>query len=144
MATQACHLMATFRVFLELPTARPQSLAMLLQLKMQCAPPSTLGFCSCPRAHTRNPYPVTRVGGNPAPAAKTTLTDTASPLKTYLKERDAAHQEGLLKESIFETRLSGPRIGLLHLTFSPASDKVTSYIWKVLSIKFKKMVYQLI
>ena len=52
-------------------------------------------------------------------------TDTAYTHKTYLKERDAAHQEGLLKESIFETRLSGPRIGLLHLTFNPASDEVT-------------------
>ena len=28
-------------------------------------------------------------------------TGTASPLKTYLKDRDAAHQEGLPKESIF-------------------------------------------
>ena len=64
--------MATFLVFLELPTARPhRSLMMLLQLKMQCASPCTLGFAAARRAHTGSWHLVSRVGGNPAPATKT-------------------------------------------------------------------------
>ena len=91
----------TFLMFLEMPTAGHTVLGDAVATDDAVDVPKHVGLCSCPQAHTGNPHPVTRVGGNPAPAAKTTLTDTASPLKTYLKERDAAHQEGLPKESTF-------------------------------------------
>ena len=115
------------RAFLEPPTVRPHgSLTKLLQLKMLWTSPSTLGF-----AAARGPTPEILIRSQeweaqPGPSNKDDAnTGTASPLKTYLKDRDAAHQEGLYQRIHLWTRLSGLPIRILHLTFGPASDEVT-------------------
>ena len=116
------------RMFLEPPTDRPhRSLTILLQLTMQCAPPSTLGSLQLPSGPHRKSSSGHKSGRlNPALSNKDDAnTGTAHTLKTYLKDMDAAHQEGLYQRIHLRTRLSGPRIGLLHLAFGPASDEVT-------------------
>ena len=63
-------------MFLEMPTAGHTVLGDAVATEDAADVAKHVAVCSCPRAHTGNPHPVTRVGGNPAPATKMTLTQT--------------------------------------------------------------------
>ena len=60
--------------------------------------PKHVGLCSCPRAHTGNPHPVTRVGGSPGPSYKDDANTHCFTTQDLLKEKGRSPPRGFTQK----------------------------------------------
>ena len=80
--------------------------------------PKHVGLCSCPRAHTGNPHPVTRGGRQPGPSRKDDTPTLLPHTQDLLKRKGAAHEEGFIPRNPYWDKIIRTTNRTLHLNLT--------------------------